>query len=294
MKALSEWLLSRRYRAVFGVVMASLLFHGSSGALLALVTLARGFREGLLVASLSLLAVVAAFAALGVQPQPVLTTMLTAWVPIVALATLLGLRGSLTLCVQVAVLLVTAAVTLAVVSMGDPTVFWRSVFNDQVIPWMNDRGLPVQVSGDALDALALQMTGFAAGFAMLVTLAHLFLARWMQSLVERPGGFGAEYHELRMGLVVGVLAGLAFTLNAVINVAVIQNVAWVFIAAFYLQGLAVVHSMVATLDAGRVWLVVLYVFMALQFPIVAVLLAGLGFVDNWTDLRARMRRSRQD
>ncbi|MEL7449577.1 MAG: hypothetical protein AAFN78_10225 [Pseudomonadota bacterium] len=294
MKALSEWLLSRRYRAVFGVVMTSLLFQGSSGALLALVTLARGLREGLLVASLSLLAVLAAFVALGVQPEAVLATMLTAWVPIMALAILLGLRGSLALVVQVAVLLVAAVVTLIVLSLGDPTVFWRSMFDDQVIPWMNDNGLPVRVSGEALDALALQMTGFAAGIAMLLTLAHLFLARWMQSLVERPGGFGAEYHDLRMGLVVGVLAGLAFTLNAIVNVAIVQNVAWVFIAAFYLQGLAVVHSIVATLDAGRVWLVVLYVFMALQFPIVAVLLAGLGFVDNWTDLRARVRRTSDD
>ena len=144
------------------------------------------------------------------------------------------------------------------------------------------------MSGEALDALALQMTGFAAGIAMLVTLGHLFLARWMQALAERPGGFGSEYRALRMGLVVGLAAGVVFTLNAVASVAVVQNVAWVFIAAFYLQGLAVIHSMVATLEANRAWLLALYVLQLLQFPVMAVLLAGLGFVDNWTDLRARV------
>ncbi|MEM9058592.1 MAG: hypothetical protein AAGD86_14025, partial [Pseudomonadota bacterium] len=276
--------------AVVGTVVASLFFQGSSGAVLALVTLSRGLREGLLVAGFALAPIVVAYAATGATLASILTAFASAWLPLIALAVLLGQRGSLTLCVQATVMIVAAGIAAAVIAMGDPVPVWRAVFDDAVIPWMRDKGLPVQVTGEALDALALQMTGFAAAIVTLVTLAHLFLARWMQSLAERPGGFGAEYRELRMGLIVGVLAGVLFTLNALVNVAVIQNAAWVFIAAFYLQGLAVVHSVVATLDAGRVWLIVLYALQLLQFPVLAVVLAGLGFVDNWTDLRARVRR----
>ncbi len=295
MKALSEWLLSRRYRAVFGVVIASILFQGSSGALLALVTLTRGYREALLVAAMALLPVGTAFVVLGAQPLGVLIAFGSAWLPLMLLAALLNQRGSLNLCVQAAVLVTALVVSAVLLNMGDPVPVWREVFETQVIPWMTANGLPVQVTDEALDALALQMTGFAAGIATLVTLGHLFLARWMQSLVEQPGGFGDEFRELRMGLIVGVLAGVIFTLNTVTTIAVIQNVAWVFIAAFFLQGLAVIHSIVATLGPGRAWqlglLLVLYVFLLVQFPVASVLLAGLGFVDNWTNIRARVRKT---
>jgi hypothetical protein len=56
-----------------------------------------------------------------------------------------------------------------------------------------------------------------------------------------------------------------------------------------LQGLALVHALVAQRKANGAWLVALYVLLLLPMLMVqlAILLAAVGWLDTWLDLRTR-------
>jgi hypothetical protein len=57
-----------------------------------------------------------------------------------------------------------------------------------------------------------------------------------------------------------------------------------------LQGLAVAHGVRHTLGAGAGWLVGLYVLLFVALPYAEVLVSGLGLLDLWLDVRARVAR----
>ena len=56
----------------------------------------------------------------------------------------------------------------------------------------------------------------------------------------------------------------------------------------FLQGLAVVHGMLAKTGSGSVWLVVLYLLLIFFMPQAVMVLATVGLMDVWIDFRARV------
>ncbi len=62
----------------------------------------------------------------------------------------------------------------------------------------------------------------------------------------------------------------------------------VVIAVYLFQGLAVAHGVVKRRNAGRGWLIALYVLLFFAFARIAVLVALLGMLDAWVDLRRRL------
>jgi len=57
---------------------------------------------------------------------------------------------------------------------------------------------------------------------------------------------------------------------------------------FFFQGVALVHALVHTFSANRGWLIGFYVLLFVVMPHSEILVAGLGFVDTWTDMRRRV------
>jgi hypothetical protein len=68
------------------------------------------------------------------------------------------------------------------------------------------------------------------------------------------------------------------------------DAAWVFLGAFVLQGLAVLHAAREALGLSGVWLGATYVLLFLPFTTLFVqgALAVFGFLDNWIPLRPRL------
>ena len=277
--------------AVFAIL--SLLFPLTgmlSSATLALATLRQGPVEGLLVGLFAGLASgLFAFAALG-SPMPALGFALALWLPVWALAVLLRNSGSPALTVTTAGLMGLAILIGLKVGVADPAAYWAELM-EPVRQGLIEGGILTDAQGQALiQEVARWMTGaFAATFYFQALLA-LFLGRWWQSLLYNPGGFGAEFRDLRLGKGLGVLglALMAFILVKGEN----QWAADLLILItplFLLQGLALIHWLVKAMQANRGWLIGLYALFLLALPHAQVLTAGLGLADIWVNVRAKVK-----
>ena len=277
--------------AVFAIL--SLLFPLTgmlSSATLALATLRQGPVEGLLVGLFAGLASgLFAFAALG-SPVPALGFALALWLPVWALAVMLRNSGSPALTVTTAGLMGLAILIGLKVGVADPAAYWAELM-EPVRKGQIEGGILTDAEGQALILeVARWMTGaFAATFYFQALLA-LFLGRWWQSLLYNPGGFGAEFRDLRLGKGLGVLglALMAFILVMGEN----QWAADLLILItplFLLQGLALIHWLVKAMQANRGWLIGLYALFLLALPHAQVLTAGLGLADIWVNVRAKVK-----
>jgi hypothetical protein len=251
------------------------------GAVPALVTLMRGPRAGLLVAAGASLLLALAMWAVG-RPIPV-GLIYSLWVlgPPLALGLLLQRSGSLGLCLQVAVLAGAVMIVLLHAMLGDPTRFWAPFVRD-LAEEMQRRGLPMDLEEDGLvETLARTLWGWVTVLTVLLAMCALFLARWWQTRPEQAGQFGAEFRQLRLGVVLGAAAAAAIVASLLSTSALVDDLARLFLGALMIVGLAAAHRLKATgrLSAGWLWLI--YVLLVLVAPITVAVLAGWGFVDNW-------------
>jgi len=262
-----------------------------SSAVVALATLRQGVREGLMVAGISALGSGAlAWLALG-SPWPALGFLMVLWAPAWALALLLRTSRSLSLTVLGAALLGLLILVGIHLGTADPAALWSQLM-EPLRAGLVEGGTVAEADSRALvEALARWMTGAFAASLYVQFLLALFLGRWWQAVLYNPGGFGAEFRELRLP------QGIGFAALALIGLRLWQPESlWGFelllllVPLLLIQGLAVAHGVRHTLGAGAGWLIALYVLLVVAMPYAEVLVLGLGFADLWLDVRARVAR----
>ena len=251
------------------------------GAVPALVVLMRGPRLGVMVAAGASVLLAAAMWMIG-RPVPV-GLVYSLWVlgPPLALAVLLARSGSLALCLQVAVLAGLVMVVLLHVSLGDPEQFWAPFVRD-LAQEMQRRGLALDLEEDGLiETLARTLWGWVTVLTVLLAMCALFLARWWQSRASQAGRFGAEFRQLRLGVVLGTAAAVAIVASLLSERPLVDDLARLFLGALMIVGLAAAHRFKSDGRLGTGWLWAIYVLLVLAAPIMVAALAGWGFVDNW-------------
>jgi hypothetical protein len=142
------------------------------------------------------------------------------------------------------------------------------------------------IEGLPIEELRATLTSFlGATYGMLAGLL-LILARWMQAALYNPGGFRQEFHSLRIG------SRVALLLVAVImasNFGVLPS-SWTIygIVPLLFAGAALVHGVVALRQMPGSVLAVFYAVMLLPIAMQAVAL--LALMDSWYDFRTRLAR----
>jgi hypothetical protein len=289
-RSLARWLADNPARAVLAaglLGMLPLLGVGFAcflpGAVPALVTLVRGPRLGAAVALGAAALLIGAMWALFGRPAPV-GAIYTAWVlgPPLLLAILLARTGSMSLCLQVATLVGAALLIALHVAFGDPQQFWAPFVRDLAAE-VQRRGLPMDLQKDGLaDTLARTLWGWVTVLTLLLAMCAVFLARWWQTrLAEVPGRFGAEFRQLRLGVVLGVAAALVLGVSLLTGNALVADIGRLFLGSLVIVGLAAVHRAVAQGKLATAWLWITYATLVLVAPAAVLALAGWGFVDNW-------------
>lgn len=266
-----------------------------SAAAVGLVTLRLGLREaGKVVAGAVVATAVLGGLLLG-NPALPLAFLLVLWLPSLVTAYSLRRTGDLARSLLLAALFGTMLVLGFHTAVGDPTAWWRELLQpamEQAPAEQQEVLLPV------LDDIAGLMTGLIGAAVTLGVVLSLFLARWWQAMLYNPGGFRVEFHALRLGRTVAaatamllVLAGLAPA-----GLALLTDLLPLALLLQMLQGLALVHALVARSGAHVGWLVVLYVLLLLPMVTTptALTLAVAGMVDNWMDFRARFGTGKPD
>lgn len=259
-----------------------------SGALLGLATLRNGAFEGALVLIGSTALGIAFMYAAIEDFRPVAFLALVSWTPLWLLAIVLRQTRTQGAALAAGGLLVAATVVAVRIIFGDPVAWWTDV-----LEWIVSL---LSLSGDLgpfIDRIAPLMTGVVAAGALLGLAVTLIIARWWHAVLDRPGGFGEEFRALRMPRYLGyaalVLAAVAWFADGWLSRLAYEWLMLLFVL-FGLQGVALVHYVVNRRNASVVWLVCLYVALAIMPEPASEVVLGLalvGLTDTWVDYRRR-------
>ena len=296
MRGLASFVMRGRGQATLVVATAAVLSALvppvswlSSGAL-ALVTLRRGTREGLLVLGLALLgAGVLAFLSLG-TPLPALSFALVLWLPILVVA--MALRATVDLGAAFAACGVFGLVAVAVVHLllGDPGPWWVATLGPLIEPALEgvDAGQADALRG-VIAAASGYMTGLMVAAGLFNLVLGLLIGRVWQAGLYNPGGFRREFHALRLPRVAAMAAVALFAAVLALGAAPgpVTDMAAATLVPCALAGLAMAHGLAGGRRGGLAWLVGLYLLVVLALPEMTVALAAVGLVNAWFDLVGR-------
>lgn len=287
MREVLVWLLAMRGRlalVVAGMSVIGLAVPVASG-LCAFCCLAKTPRQATETAVLGA-ALFGALQWIGGGPiWTVTATLFLLLMLVVALATTIRRFNSLNLALQlISVLALLSVLVWALVLPGVPTALQAYV--DSYVLLLEQAQMPVD--HDALEVLLAFAPVFLVGSAYLALLISVVLGRYWQSLMSAPGGFGEEFRGFRLGLIAGVPATFGLVAGLILRWPSLINLALLCGLIFCVQGLAVAHAMAKTWNIGKAPLVVMYVMLVPVGQIVVPLIATVGLVDNWFDLRKRI------
>ncbi|MDH5370543.1 MAG: YybS family protein [Gammaproteobacteria bacterium] len=299
MQALARFIMRGQVQAIGSIVSLALLslivsplaIFTTAGV--ALVTLVHGYREGLKSLFVATV-VITVFTGVALnQPAIGLEFALKFWLPSWFLASIVLTRTSMSLGIVVA-----AALSCLLVSgfylFTDPAAHWQEVINKQLLPMLKEAGMQIKEGPEAEKLwlfMSTIMTGSAVALFLALQTVSLLLARWWQALLYNPAGFAQEFRQLRFGVVAANIALLitVFVIASANEMAL--NLFFIAIVLMMFQGLAVVHNLVAKCKLSPSLLFGVYLFMlfTLQHGAIGLLLIALiGLIDNWLNLRFRL------
>ncbi len=125
------------------------------------------------------------------------------------------------------------------------------------------------------------------------SIAGICLARWWQSCLYNPFGFGKEFRSLRLHPYVSSVAVLA-----VIFCIVFIDRLWLWIplltSPFFIAALGLMHWIFAAEKISSFWSIGLYVGLLLALEIFAPLLVVIAIIDSFFDLRSKYKFSNKE
>jgi hypothetical protein len=292
MPSVAAWLLARPYNAVFALAITMLMpgLPTIGGAILVLLVLQQDLRRAVTVAVLagSLLLVVSLVT--GSLPLQVLLQVGSLWLPILGLAGVMRSTRSLTLVMQVSVIVVLIGTCLFYLLAVDPVKFWQEVIAAEPLL----QSLQLQEWKSAVGATEVQFAGvmttmFAIGYWFGLVIVVL-LGYWLyQQLPDNSPRYG-RFCDLNFGRVIALLLAVTSVTGFALDAIWIESIAFILFAVFWLQGAAMVHwlrsrGFVPVIAVSAVYVLTIFVPQYV-FPALAV----LGYTDAWFCYRDRVTK----
>ena len=263
------------------------------GSIMAFLTLRLGTVRSMVLAAAALTFVAILAMVTGGRPQEfLLQTLFGALLPPVAFVAVLGRWRSLTLTLQVSVVLAAAIILGMFIVLGDPTAFWTAVLREVALI-LGELGLVEQSSAltAQLEIVAAQMTLVVVFSLWSLFAAQLLLGYGLARALPGTGPEFGRFSELSFGRVLAGVLVLAITLAVLTKAAWLQNLAALLFATFWLQGLAMVHWLWEQQRIHGSIVVLSYIALVVLNIFFIVMLAVAGYADSWFAYRSRWRRS---
>ncbi|NOX68409.1 MAG: hypothetical protein GXP15_04425 [Gammaproteobacteria bacterium] len=294
MQPIAAWLVARPMHAVLGLALTLVLPFGPifSGATMVVLVLYSGTGIAAL-RGLITMVVLAALSLITAASLPeMLVNGLFAWLPVFLLAWLLRRSRSLTLTLQVSVIVALLATVGFYVVVADPTAYWLSVLTE-VAAAFTDIGLTEQanlvIAQKELIAPQMTMLTVLTSWS-LIALVTVLGYEVYQSLPEKKGEFG-RFCDLRFGRTLALVMAVTSVLALAVGAEWLRNVAFVIFAIFWLQGLSMMHWLHVVGPLPFIVLVVIYALLPFLNALLIMALAILGYTDAWFDYRGRMGKN---
>ena len=301
MRSLASFIMRGRMQAV----LITILFAGLSlplapliyfsGGAVALVTLRIGSQSGLSVVLISgiVISLLSMVAMGSMLPGLVFTGMV--WLPVWLLSTMLRQSRSLDYVITIACSIGLLLTLMAHLLLSDPVMWWQQVL-DQLLVTMVDVGGSANEIGAITEQLARLMTAIVVVAITLNILFSLFVGRWWQSQLYNPNGFKLEFHQLKLpkALAWVTIVVMLISMFAQQGAGMLAGNLMIVLVFFYLlQGLAIIHCVVAERELSIGWLVGLYLVMLIALPQITALLMLVGVSDAWFNIRQRLVSPKQ-
>jgi hypothetical protein len=300
MQAIARYIMRGRMQAILVTAVTALLslllppLNYVSSAVVGLVTLRKGWSEGLIVIAGAGVAT-AVFAGLTpVDPFHADLVAAAIWLPVWVLALILRYTVSLSVTVGGAGVIGAVIVAGTYMILTDPAQSWRGVLG-RIVALAKQQNEPEVADrlGHVLMNAAPHMTGILMAALVMGLILSLFLARWWQALLFNPGGFAREFRGLRLGQRFAALTAAALAVSMMASGRageVAANVLIVLVAVYLVHGMGLIHGIVAAKRMHVGWLITVYV-VTFIVPQSTLLLAAGAFADSWMDIRARLAKS---
>lgn len=299
MLTLSAYVMKGRFQAITAAMLMALLslllppFTILSTAIVALVTLRKGFREGLIViGGAGLAGIVFGQLAVG-APMYAVTYLMIQWLPVWLAANVLRETGQQFFALGFLAALGILAIVVFYLFSSDPAGQWAEIIGSMLKPVVEmGPGAEQGVLMENLDAISQYMMGIVVMSSLASLSLALFLARWWQANLYNPGGFGGEFLAFRIPKPVAILA-MVIAVVAAAGMGFLSelagNVVLPLAVLFLITGVSVLHCLFSTLKAKRFLLMGLYLMLILV-PHVLPPLALVGLADTWLNIRRYIRK----
>jgi len=286
-KAIAAWLVARPQNAILGLAVTLLLPAPqlTSGVIMVLLVLAQGARQAVIEAMIAGAAVLTASILFGVSLASVVALIAGTWMPVVLLAVLLLSTRSLTLTMQVSVIVAVLTMMAFYIVVTDPVAFWQP-YLEMMAEVARQSGL--ELNEELLNAEVMTVSATLA-FWMLYITGLLLGYGLYKKLPAETSDFG-WFRNLGFGRVIAFTLALVSLLAYLVDVNWLQNVAFVLFVMFWIQGLAIVHFMHAQKIIPPGAVIAVYVLVPLLQVLMVTALAIVGYMDAWFDFRRRMTK----
>ena len=291
MQALVAWLVARPQNAVIALAATLLLplLQMVSGVIMVLFVLKQGARTAVLEAAVAGVILVLVAFVTGSPLMQILVAALSTWVPAIMLGLVLQTTRSLTLTLQVSVLIAALAVVGFYIVIDDMVAYWDPVMR-VLLEWTRANNLQEQAqlmeSDPVMTANMLTMAIVLSSW-MLYSV-YLVFGYWLYKLIPDESGDYGRFSDLNFGRVIALIMALLSLLAFVTGAAWLQSVAFVLFAVFWLQGLAVVHWLHSVGNLPLLVVIMTYVLLPFLHVFLIMTLALLGYTDAWFTFRRRV------
>ncbi len=288
MQALASWLVLRPQNAVLGLAVTLLLPAPqlTSGVIMVLLVLAQGTRLAVIEALIAAAVLLTVSLLFGVSITSMAGLMLGTWVPVLLLAMLLLGARSLTLTMQVSVIVAVATLLGFYIVVDDPVAFWQP-YLVQMTELARQNNL--QLNTELFSAEVMTISA-ALAFWMLYIVGLLLGYAFYKRLPGETGAFG-RFRDLNFGRVIALTLALASLLAFLIDAAWLQNIAFVMFVMFWVQGLAIVHWLHGQGMLPLAALIAVYALLPFLQVLLMTALAVFGYTDAWFEFRRRMKKA---
>lgn len=292
MAGFAAWIAANRWRRVFFVAgLFPLPLVGIlSAAIVALVADLRGPREALYDVVLALGMLVAIGLLTGASGAGLAIIAGGTWAVALVMGALSGAYRSLSLPLQAGLLLALGGLLIFSLVTGDTTRFWFELpLLEELSQQLVDQGLGADAQLVREQLAQLMTGGMAASVTGSAVIALLIGSFWASAV--RGEDFARVFRGIRLGYVLGGLGAVA-GLAAMAGLQPFAGNALLIIATgFVFQGLAVAWWWASAAGWPGAWWLGLLLPALLWFPLLAavelLMLAAIGFTDNWYNLRRR-------
>ncbi len=291
---MASFIMAGRIQAAIFVVLSTLVslllppLIVFSNAAIALITLRKGWQEGVAYTLLATLVLVLVSFSLKQATSSAIMAGLGTWLPMVVIASVLAITQSWGKTLLFTLILGVTGVIIFHLTHQDAASYWKPVL-EQMKPFLTQAyQLDDSAIEEKIEIAAGWMTGTFAAALTVIVIASLIIARNWQALLYNPGGFGEEFRQLRIGKQAALAMIVAIAIAVLSGNQLLIELIMVGLAVFMFQGLALFHALAKQKGMSTAWLIGLYVLLFIAFMQMIVLLATFGIIDSFVDLRRRI------